>query len=396
MVDDDRDIVLFLGAGFSHAAGLPIMSRFGSHSSEHFATLVRRHALVKTPRANGWREHARTVTESGSLFEGLRQIVRRASESTCIDSGNLEEVFCVAEMLDQAGVHDVPLDNQPYPATALLQAAKQWIWDIYKKYPPRDPDYKSDDRPYKQLIDSMKSAGLLGRLNVLTTNYDLVFEIACHEQNVTCAYPLEGLKKPINTITLDGKLPPYVALDCTNDRPVVCKLHGSVNYLADKDHGLYVANRWKSKGNDQPEVLNLDESYRLLQQKQLTPEIVPPTYAKLEQKPWLQQTWRYAFNALRTAKAVIFIGYSFPESDGFMGAMVRAAFGMRDQKSPLPEVWVIDPSKEVIERYKKLFAPLGKQHLHAVAQPFSTAGKVADGLLKAIDRLKNPVSAGGL
>ena len=59
-------------------------------------------------------------------------------------------------------------------------------------------------------------------------------------------------------------------------------------------------------------------------------------------------------------------------------------------------MWVIDPSKEVIERYKKLFAPLGKQHLHAVAQPFSTAGKVADGLLKAIYRLKNPVSAGGL
>jgi anaerobic selenocysteine-containing dehydrogenase len=85
------------------------------------------------------------------------------------------------------------------------------------------------------------------------------------------------------------------------------------------------------------------------------PAIVPPSYAKLHQRPWLSQTWGMAAAALGSAKTVIFIGYSLPRTDGalralLVGSRILAASSARRQR-----VVVIDTSRRVRAEYRKLY-----------------------------------------
>ena len=99
------------------------------------------------------------------------------------------------------------------------------------------------------------------------------------------------------------------------------------------------------------------------------PAIIPPTYAKLQRQPWLRRTWNRAFRAIKEAKLLIFIGYSMPESDGFMRAMIQGALAARSDPDPGPEVFVVNPFKtpgdqagerdEQLIRYTSLFPSLG-------------------------------------
>ena len=105
----------------------------------------------------------------------------------------------------------------------------------------------------------------------------------------------------------------------------------------------------------------------------MTPQIIPPTYAKLEAFKWLKCIWNNAFEALRSAKKIVFIGYSMPESDGHMRAMIQAAMAQRTAGDS-PGVHVFDLSTEALLRYQSFFGPLGlRMGRHLWQVPFEEA-----------------------
>jgi hypothetical protein len=70
----------------------------------------------------------------------------------------------------------------------------------------------------------------------------------------------------------------------------------------------------------------------------------------------LRQIWALAFEALRDSEKIVFIGYSMPESDGFLRAMIRSAMAAREDPNP-PFVYVFDPDPRgiVVKTYQAFF-----------------------------------------
>jgi hypothetical protein len=88
--------------------------------------------------------------------------------------------------------------------------------------------------------------------------------------------------------------------------------------------------------------------------KKIVPALIPPTYEKLQNDLWLRDIWKFSLESIRQAKIIIFIGYSLPDTDGFLPAMIRASLSLRDRNQKL-RIIIIDPSLDSFNRYKKLF-----------------------------------------
>jgi hypothetical protein len=184
-------------------------------------------------------------------------------------------------------------------------------------------------------------------------------------------YPLGEFE----SIRLGGGTEPYVYIDGQDDNntkgPLLCKLHGSINYFQDSSGfgKLHVADLMgggkpigKSGGKcwkDKPAILAVDAILDIWQYygNNLSLAIIPPTYTKLTGQNWLRNTWYTALNILSKAKRIIFIGYSMPDSDGCMRALIHSALAIRASRPNFlpPQVFVIGPSPNTHQRYQELF-----------------------------------------
>jgi hypothetical protein len=256
--------------------------------------------------------------------------------------------------------------------------------------------------PYKEFFDTLRGIGCAAATTVITTNYDIVYEWLSQRCELRCSYPLQW--KADRPFLAELGSEPYVSPDCETElTTLVCKLHGSVNYFEyekerknAKDGEYFVSsNLWgppemysadikktlkRNISEQLPAVANLDAINHVdVKYAGITPAIIPPTYAKLRRRPWLEQTWKAALDALRTARLIIFIGYSMPDSDGFMTAMLSGAMAMRGKTQEPPEIYVIDPSEATHDRYSRLF---GKPNIEIRNMEFAAA--VKEGILGEI------------
>ena len=157
---------------------------------------------------------------------------------------------------------------------------------------------------------------------------------------------------------------------------VVYKLHVSTNFftaaLSASQSRFFVSGDVPKQGTrigktpawkEFPSVFALDAMFALRSRygMDFVPAIIPPTYAKLRSETWLQRIWAGAREALSSANSLVFIGYSFPESDGFMRSMFAAGLAHRSTREL--SVLAIDPepSETVFDKYKKVFKPLNLQ-----------------------------------
>ena len=193
-----------------------------------------------------------------------------------------------------------------------------------------------------------------------STNYDLLFEYIAWKKNLRCSYPVkkENLEK-LRILKYDI---PYISIGENEMAPIMYKLHGSINFFEDKKK-LYISGDavppnnnlkiGKSLIKDMPEIFAFDALYCLMQKGDPSaPSIIPPTYAKLEGKPWLHEMWNGALKSLQGANQIIFIGYSIPQTDGFIHALIQSAMALREYNPP-PRVFVIDPAPS--KEYQRLF-----------------------------------------
>ncbi len=108
----------------------------------------------------------------------------------------------------------------------------------------------------------------------------------------------------------------------TNDKLPLVKLHGSLN--------------WQESPELKPEITCVDDiaemNYRNGQWKQ--PSVIGPTFFKQEitidfqqdyRAKFYRQLWRFAWNMLRTAQNLLFVGFSFPKTDFHAKALFGSA-----------------------------------------------------------------------
>jgi NAD-dependent SIR2 family protein deacetylase len=364
----ERDIVLFLGAGFSRDAGLPLMKDFGKGSEREY-TGLRKHLDRKQ-----YRQAAPLLVEAAEVFKSFNEFCRKARTLSDKEANNLEIIYCIAESMYEAGQEHIYLNknfkDQPFSSKELIKSIQLWLWKVYQQYPIWNQERETNREPYDRFFKIIKELEIVDQITVITTNYDNIFEYMSWEKNMPCVYP---------SITHDSfqaghGSKPYIFLKEEDhpDKAVVCKLHGSINYFIDNNSpdDLYIANDlgngkpigrsgvWK----DKPAIIAVDAIWNIRKKygENYTPAIVPPTYAKLTGQEWLKKIWKKALDALSKAKKIIFIGYSMPDSDGFIHALIHSSMALRESKLQ-PSIFVLNPSIRVHKRFKVLFKNLIKK-----------------------------------
>jgi hypothetical protein len=399
MSKPERDIVLVLGAGFSADAELPIMTRFAEASKKEFASL--------TSGSNQDRYVTGTLLEAGRVYNAFVRYCQHSGHSS-INTGNLESVFCAAESLHEANVGTIEIDGQPYSMRYILDQIQVWLWKIYNQCPPLSGHSGIDARPYTRepaydgLAQAVVVNGLANRLTVITTNYDLIFEYFAIDNGLHVAYPFRSRDVEWLRIFDEASRCSIRSLDNVDEAAVVTKLHGSVNFfvgLRDQPNRLAIfgqnaiageqigksiipANPSGKNRGARMGVFAVDALWSL-QAKfggGLVPAIIPPTYAKLQGYEWLRQLWHAAYEGLRDARLIIFIGYSMPPSDGFIRSLIQVALtGSRHAQAP--EILLLSPRADTLaaREYADVFG-----HISVSPEP----GPLREGWQRVADALK--------
>lgn len=311
------------------------------------------------------------LVEAAEVFRLFQRFCGASPTLRDNDVDNMETVFCNAEAMFEANVKSIELDGQEYAIEELIRQIQLWLWKAFQVCPPLD-NKRCDqiNKSYARFFKSLGQLELCNRLAVITTNYDLMFEYLSWDKWIPCHYPMYQAE----SISIGGGINPFVYLTSGGDSakgPLLCKLHGSVNFFQDEsgDNKLYVANllgggeRIGNSGDvywkDKPAIFAVDSIWCVRNKygSGLAPAIIPPTYAKLTQQDWLRTLWNVALKLLSSARKIIFIGYSMPDSDGFMRALMHSAMAIRASRPNFiaPKVFVIDPSPNTHQRYQELF-----------------------------------------
>ncbi len=355
---------------------MPILKEFGSASKKALENLKRNIAT------NNYRNAAPVLISAGKVYEQFKEYCKKARNlSKEIEFENMETIFCIAEILKEAQQGSIKLNNSLFSVDSLMENMQLWLWKLYQqlRHLSYDDDRNSMGKPYRWLIDLIKKSNIADRLTVLSTNYDLVFEYFSWEKEIPCKYPVQSSSKINKIIKIEAgsQTESYLSWKDDVQFPLVCKLHGSINYFmsqrAESKDNLYIVNDLAYQDDligesfipsKRPAILAMDAiwSIRNKYDLTLTPAIVPPTYAKLNRYPWLADIWKKAFEAISTARLIVFIGYSMPPSDGFMRAMLNGALASRKIDGPLI-IMIIDKSESTIKRYFEFFKEIRSENV---------------------------------
>lgn len=365
MIPDSRRILFFLGAGFStDGRKLPVMSAFGRWSDQQARTV--------RSEWRGTRAAQPALEKISSEFETLRSWCRKAEHVCSLDADNLEELASILEILQHSDLRPPPpiLDGD---LDSLRTSLNKWVWFLYRTCPPFDhlqaSRFNQGDWPQERFVRAVRERVRRGVLAFVTTNYDIVLEAVAWRQGWPLTYPDLGRDEMSRQSLTRNPNGWRSYLGTLTGGPVVCKLHGSVNFVAEADpfdEGVpvvldLIVPKGMSVGRsrmpmDSPITHPVDSFDEFINTG--FPAIVPPTYAKLASPPWLRPHWREAFENVRCATDVVFVGYSLPESDGFMRGFIQSAMAARDVNRPSLRILVIDPSADTWSRYQRLFKPV--------------------------------------
>ncbi len=376
----ERKITFFLGAGFSCEAKLPTMNGFGDFSHRQLWGDSQDGGVFHGLPYNRTKLAYGLLKKSGEIYEGFSQFCRQKNRLISFHPENMEDMFTVAEMMSARGQDDIRLLLQDIETgkaieetisfSDLLDAIRLWLWFLMNKVPLHNPGkWQIDDyayTSYKKFFEFIKNYGDLygfDNISIVTTNYDILPEYLSDITDINISYPLEFESEP----SLKNNQESHSSLNifeknqnlqkCLN----ICKLHGSVNYFEKKGYNNSKLKVVKEKGgpvgnskvkDTLPCVTALDAIYKLYSQRNLIPSLIPPTYAKFRDHPWLRSTWSQAVENLSKAGKWIFIGYSFPPSDGHLRSLVNLALM---ESNTFPKITVVDPTDDIVHNYKKIF-----------------------------------------
>lgn len=353
----NRDVIFFLGAGFCADLGLPVMRAFQGASEKEYMLLSKENPSTKPA--------VRLFLDSYKFYTDFREIVIKAGNFIKVDPNNIEDIFWVAESFLNSGVLAQKLNSEKWHMEDVYRHIGFWLWNMYKQCPSLDvrKGKVKEGMVYEDFFGFLKE-NMLDRMAVITTNYDLVCEYYMNKKQIQISYPIP--KGKFKDVRLRAQENFYIESNAAFNSVPLCKLHGSVNYF--ENDGSFFINREIAAGgenvggsqipNSRPLMFALDAlsevRSKLKPLRNFEIGVVPPAHSKLDKKEWMRYTWNGAFELIKGAKKIIFIGYSFPNSDGFMKAMFQAALSIKEKNHKL-EIILVDKNKAMYKRIKKEF-----------------------------------------
>jgi NAD-dependent SIR2 family protein deacetylase len=316
-----KKVVLLLGAGASVACGLPIMRQFMRVATDRYFALHRDH-----PNDLAVADFATMLAFHRECRSTLWALER--------DWNNVEELYTQADLLRLA---ENSAENQ-----ARCKAIAWSIWEIYRRCEKTPPIHG--------ICQQIVKAGL--EPVIITTNYDLLSEKSIldatpKEEVVGWFYP--GLKQDGGHLVVPDKAVADITPKVSGVVPII-KLHGSANWFTfgSTFYGLL----------DLDAVLNADRN-RISSliagipgvapdPSKLVPGIVPPMLGKTTNARVYELQWQAAIVALRRARHIYVVGYSFPPTDAFMSRLLTAGLQNNDNFHSMDVVDLCDPMRHGI------------------------------------------------
>lgn len=341
-------LVYFLGAGFSAAYGLPMMNQF--------FPFARQCPLLDDNQRRFLAEVQRFA------HMGVRLVN--------ISRNNMEEMLSFLEMAEQGG--QVPdriralsrhADNAVPPSEMLKRIIAAVYgpltidtahWQYLARYAAATFALDGSD-PAAGLAQVRSGTLIPGptrsiqpqRMTIITTNYDLCIEVQLLRFN-RLRVRLVG-NWVSSSGNPQGKGENAEASIYDSESPVtLLRLHGAVNWGIASQIGLDGKLQY-----DFRVVSHLDPKDRLpwaiksdlYGAESTTPFLVAPTILKHQADGPYAEQWREAAKALAKARHVIFVGYSFPESDAYMRYFLGASLS---ENVDLESIIIVDPRADEI------------------------------------------------
>lgn len=361
-----NDIVIFLGAGFVHDLELPIMSTFSSESEREYTDLNKEY--------NDKKNAAPILRKAGNIYKKFESYSSNVSKFMNIDTNNMEDIFCLADIIEGTSISSncIP-DVDNLEIGEIITNIRLWLWNMFQQCPPincKRPRAQNNAYKYKRFFQFLIEKHKIHKnISIITTNYDLMPEFFINELGEKCTYNINANYREWKV--LSDSTDEFAYINC-NDLIPIYKLHGSVNYFFNDGNNKHTINIVTDKLNSdvdrvgnsrnkefkkRPSIFPLDaitELKKLNNNEIPTPAIIPPMYSKIESMKWLKSIWYNSLMAIRNAKIIVFIGYSFPQSDGFMKSFFQSA--LVNRKSPnAPIIITLDKNKDIKCSYCKIF-----------------------------------------
>jgi hypothetical protein len=346
-----RPIAIFLGAGASKVFGYPITRDL---MLRIFQGLARGEILKKSAKGPG----VMSKDPRAELLDFLTALLpgeRHSEEKVPMVTGVLSLLdFSLAT--GQALLPGRTLD-ETRRARQLLERA------ILEVIPDREWFRDEEEKRFEQFrnwLSSIKTSRPAGCLGIITTNYDMVSDLAAmYVADVEGYYEnwsLSDLARKVDFgfrwIRPDGEEPESVPRP---EHPDVAlyKLHGSTNWLrCPLCENLYINPHYPIAWiADQVE--NFEDNQCHCSETRLEAQIVSPSFVREMREPNLIAVWKSALDFLREADRWIIIGYSFPDEDVGIRALFTRAFGSK--KSSHPQVTVVQRDENARVNYESFF-----------------------------------------
>lgn len=323
----DRNVYI-LGAGFSAAAGMPLMQDFMSSMRDLQASptldgasrkgvyaidrlLKKRAALAKA------RDKVKLDLDNIEQLLGLidaQAVIEGYQGLTQIQSDIRKAISCI---LDPQRIRSVLMRFQVRPEFHRILSNLGLIDIHHDRY--NSSENHVEINPYH-----LFAAIITGQLDeqydrqasdiVISFNYDLVLEESLRKFEWYAQYfPQTTATDPQHRQRFEHK-----------DRHTpLLKLHGSINWGMNKD-GIYIENPMK-----------------LIDKDVLYPVITPPTWNKSIFFSEFSELWAAALRAIAEATRIFIIGYSFPEADQHFKYFLAAGLA---ENTTLRSLVIINPT----------------------------------------------------
>ncbi len=308
--------VFILGAGFSAGIGVPVMSNFIQKAREYYFK------ELEDPKNKEDEENKKKFNKVENYIANI-SCVRNYLD---VDLHNIENLYSLIDIENKIGIQ----------SHELLKAIKYYIWKTIEYFTPGPHDNKCN---IKQYVDFVKHINDVSQNNnikniVITFNYDLVFEYTIiqfrksYKEQHCCTFTYPGYdNKRIriydSNYKRDNSDNPYDCFtpDINHGVIKIIKLHGSINWIDPK-------------------------------KKEEVPIIIPPSWRKGEMAIF-DGIWRYAYESIKEANDIYFIGYSLPETDTYFKNLLAVSLS---KSKKLKRVIVVnsDNSGNTEGRYRKL------------------------------------------
>lgn len=335
----NRDVVFVLGAGASHPDGVPLQN-------DLLPMLL-----------------SGEINELNNSFIG-NEVINFIKENFYYKAGksNYPRLEAVFGFLDYFIQHDESL-NAHYTTTKLIEIKEYLIKVIHYLV-----DLRTDKRsPYYHLFWELIFK-YNSNISVLTMNYDTLLEQAFEDFYQTKGYIDYRIHFMNYESTAAGKhkLTKWInasepVIFTGNIEPVplkIIKLHGSLNWKYCNCCNQVLITPWDRKidlnkgkflGYTYPDKQEYEYACPL-DNTDFNTLIIPPTYLKTLVHPIISQLIRESSREIRSAKKIIFLGYSLSNSD----IHIKALFKKHLQKGT--EIVVINPvfRKSQLNNYKAL------------------------------------------